>query len=308
MGEEGGTGLSARGDYVSNLIMQSFTAIAGVLSMHTTLQTLLGATRRVTDLLLVCAEIKAERTAAAAPQHSGDQGSNSCIRLDGVDVVAPDGATLAQGLSLCLQSRAGSGSTSSSLLVTGATGCGKSSVFRVLAGIWLPQQGVVHVPSEAVFVPQQPLATTVSVSLLTYLTYPNQLKKGKEADSATSVLSLYLQEVGVVYLVERYGWNSKRHWGDVLSLGEQQCLACIRMIFHLHPENLETTPPADRRQQDSCSRDVPGRQLVVGPKWAVMDECTSALAGDKEAKIYRLADRCKINRLTFALHTQATGE
>ena len=51
------------------------------------------------------------------------------------------------------------------------------------------------------------------------------------------------------YLVEREGgWDARKEWGEVLSLGEQQRLGMARLFFHR-------------------------------PRFGVLDECTNATSG-----------------------------
>ena len=295
MNDQGGTGISARGDYISNLIQQGFGAIAGLLSLNTTFQSLLGPTNRVTDLLIVVEEIKSQRKRAeqqmiarraqqesarcAATAIVGDTDCcDSLIVVDAVDVMSPDGRSLfSSGLSLRVE--AGRGYTST--YVVGNTGCGKSSVFRVLAGVWTPSRGTVHVPQGRVaFVPQHPLGTAISVGLLSYLLYPQRLSTD-DATVAAGKLQLWLEKLGLGYLVERYGWKDGRYWDEVLSLGEQQALGCVRMLYHLS-------------QLDSTQEQQQGQ-----PKWAIMDECTSAISAGTKATLFALMESNGINVVAF---------
>lgn len=295
MNDHGGTGLSATGDYISNLILQGFTAIAGVLNLHTTFQTLLGPTHRVTDLVIVMEEIKSERKLAAnellarctqqrTASHAvsavdGDTDSyDSLLQLDAIGVQSPDGRSLfSSGVNLSVEARPGYSST----YIVGNTGCGKSSVFRVLAGVWLPCSGTLNVPQGRVaFAPQQTLGTARSISLLEYLLYP-ELVSTVDASTAVGKLGLWLKDLRMWYLVDRYGWEDRRHWDELLSLGEQQALCCVRMLYHLSH--------LDSMQENQQRR----------PKWAVMDECTSAMAVETKALLFALMERNSINVVAF---------
>ena len=63
-------------------------------------------------------------------------------------------------------------------------------------------------------------------------------------------------KVKITKIIEREGgFDSVRNWDDILSLGEQQRLAMARLYYHQ-------------------------------PKFAILDECTSAVSADIEKQLY----------------------
>ena len=276
MGEQGGTGLSAQGSYISSLISQGFTATSSMLSIHSTFQYFIGSTRRVTDLMLVMEDIKQARAEFESELSAEQQVAPSCISLDNVDIVAPDGTCVASRLSLVCE-------PGSNVLVSGPNGCGKSSLFRTLADIWRAPFGSVHMPPQGVvMVSQRPLATTCAVSLLDFLTYPIRLAVS-EREEAKVVLHEFMTDLGVDYLAAREeSWETRQRWADKLSLGEQQCLSCVRSFFKL--------------RRDSSPH-----------QWLVMDESTSALESSLEEKIFRYAQAHGISLLTFSTRRSAAA-
>ncbi|MEA5549597.1 ABC transporter ATP-binding protein/permease [Anabaena cylindrica UHCC 0172] len=154
--------------------------------------------------------------------------------------------TLFQNLSLELQS-------GQSLLIMGDSGCGKSSLLRVLAGLWNSGTGVIVRPEleEILFLPQRPYM--ILGTLREQLIYPHS-----NANISDEELEQIIKLVNLSDLTTRFdGLDIEQDWSEILSLGEQQRLAFARL-------------------------------LITKPKYAILDEATSALDVNNEEKLYNL--------------------
>lgn len=169
------------------------------------------------------------------------------IRLEHLTLETPNyQRTLVKDLSLEVLPQQG-------LLIVGASGGGKSSLLRAIAGLWGSGAGTIARPplEELLFLPQH--AYLVLGSLRRQLLYPSARERWSDAE----LLSV-LAQVNLENIAERFGGlDAELDFSKVLSLGEQQRLAFARV-------------------------------LLSKPRYAMLDEATSALDGENEETLYRL--------------------
>ena len=143
-----------------------------------------------------------------------------------------------------------------SLLVCGASGAGKTSLVRALAGLWpaYAGRGTVRVGQGARFLPQRPYCMRGTLRAL--LLYPSP----PDGVGAPDVVAMQaaLDEVNLGHLPGRVGgFETEQPWDELCSLGEQQRLALAALA-------------------------------LAGPSYAVLDESTSALDENNTKIAYRL--------------------
>lgn len=180
--------------------------------------------------------------------------TSSKIKLDKLTVHTPDGGKLlAKELSFELL-------TKQSLLIMGASGTGKSSILRTIAGLWPGGPGGLERPalSQLMFLPQRPYM--VPGSLRDQLRYPDHDRQVDD-DQIRQVV----EKVNLADVLARVDGDldSVIDWGNVLSLGEQQ-----RVAF--------------------------GRIFLRQPKFIFLDEATSALDEANQKLIYDLIQKSGI--------------
>lgn len=194
------------------------------------------------------------------------------VALSNVDVGVPAGAAgvpfvLVRKLSLSLR-------PGEHLMITGSNGVGKTAVARVIAGLWAAQganaavvrphgrRGVFVVPQRAYMV-----AGTLLDQIIYPHSYPEFVKSGRTREELMEILTA----VNLAYLPAREGgWGTRKEWRDVLSGGEKQRMAMARVFYHK-------------------------------PKFAVLDECTSAVSSDVEGRMYEHAKSLGITLITISL-------
>ena len=138
------------------------------------------------------------------------------------------------------------------ILIVGESGVGKTSLVRAIAGLWNSGTGVVYKPQskDIMFLPQRPYL--ILGSLKQQLIYPYI---SSEIDKQTLVE--IIDRVNLSGVLNKFrGLETIRDWSRVLSRGEQQRLAFARLLLHQ-------------------------------PKYAILDESTSALDGENQDLLYR---------------------
>ena len=136
------------------------------------------------------------------------------LKCSNLQIFTPSGEKLVCGLNLNVKSGEWT-------LLRGASGTGKSSVFRYIAGIWDRGSGEVCVPRGTMVVPQKPFLARMSLRRL--IAYPSDLQ-GANAD-LTDILRRVRLEKFIPELDE------VKDWGKILSGGEAQRLAFARVYF-----------------------------------------------------------------------------
>jgi putative ATP-binding cassette transporter len=187
-----------------------------------------------------------EPQAAAADTHPRiGRRPGAHLALESVTLHPPQSKrVLIRELSLALQ-------PGDALLITGDSGCGKSSLLRAIAGLWHTGSGTIHHPplEDFFFLPQQPYLQ--SGTLRSQLIYPSA-----HCGLSDEQLLEILEQVHLPRLAERVGGlDAVQDWEKLLSVGEQQRLAFARVLVHQ-------------------------------PAIVILDEATSALDSANEASLY----------------------
>jgi putative ATP-binding cassette transporter len=188
--------------------------------------------------------VEANHLARKMPSLETVDSSDGSFELRAVEVRTPSGSQLVDPLDLRLE-------PGDSMVVTGRSGTGKTTLLRSLAQMWPYTSGTVQRPvtgHETMFLSQMPYVPLGD--LRTVVSYP--AKSGEISDED---LQQVLAKVALPHLANRL--NVEEDWAKVLSPGEQQRVAFARI-------------------------------LLTRPKVALLDEATSALDEGLECVVYDL--------------------
>ncbi|ORX53226.1 hypothetical protein DM01DRAFT_1306277 [Hesseltinella vesiculosa] len=263
--------------FVTNrrLLLSSSDAVGRIMYAYKEISELAGYTSRVVDLLDVFEDVKAGRyqkrlvssvsTDANAKQLQGrgeiKQSEN--IEFKDVPIVSPNGDVLVPKLTFHVK-------PGMHLLIVGPNGCGKSSLFRILGGLWPVYGGTVNKPDhkDIFYIPQRPYLSLGT--LRDQILYPDTVQDMAARGVTDADLLDILKVVQIENVVEREGgWDAEKEWSLALSGGDKQRIAMARLFYH-------------------------------APRYAILDECTSAVSMDIEKIMYTHATALGISLLTVS--------
>ena len=224
-------GISERTQYLTtarNLLISGADAIERLMSSYKEIVALAGYTHRVASML----EVFEEATNGRYSKIMAAEGRNNAgilefvdgqpipkgrvivsadvkdrsISLSGVPVVTPNCDIVVPSLTLRIE-------PGMHLLITGPNGCGKSSLFRIINGLWPIYGGELHIPQPIIgkpcmfYIPQRPYLTIGN--LRDQIIYPDTVNEMNLKKYDDETLMEIMKMVSLEHIVAR--WVSPRN-------------------------------------------------------------------------------------------------
>ena len=185
------------------------------------------------------------------------------IEFENATIVSPDGRVLVTDLNLKVHQAC-------NIMITGPNGAGKSSLFRILGDLWPLHSGKLLKPGkeDIMFLPQKPYQ--VLGTLRDQIIYPHNVDQMKELNVTDEDLCKLLALVDPANsILRQWKLDDSRNWFNAFSGGQKQRVAMARVFYHR-------------------------------PRYAILDECTSAVSEEVEGRMYTLCKQFKITLFTVS--------
>jgi vitamin B12/bleomycin/antimicrobial peptide transport system ATP-binding/permease protein len=224
---------------ISSAFGQVQDSLSFIITSYTEIAEYQAVVQRLSGFREKMNEIAMERR---GPQPIEIERCGTGVEVEALDLNLPDGRALRSDIALAA-------SPGMPLLITGASGVGKSTLLRAIAGLWPFGRGRIRVADgRALFLPQRPyLPLGTLADAIVYPRAADGLPRQSLIDA--------LHAVGLSELAGCL--DEEGNWAQRLSIGEQQRLAFARV-------------------------------LLARPEIVFLDEATSALDDAAEMSLYRL--------------------
>ncbi|KAL9548323.1 hypothetical protein MBANPS3_005729 [Mucor bainieri] len=222
-----------------------------IIEQSTKLSDLAGFTARVGELLEALDQVAVEIEKMETEHPVRKEEQSDTIEFENVSLFSPRSKLIVHDLNLKIYQ-------GDHVAFVGPNGSGKTSILRALACLWPCSEGRVHVPKvimgkDIIFLPQMPYL--IEGSLRDQIVYPNTTPAAKITDQEIVQLLQMVRLSHLSGLVKSYDTVYGQEWSKMLSPGEQQRLVFARIFYWK-------------------------------PRFAVLDEATSAMDKDTEDYLY----------------------
>jgi len=161
-----------------------------------------------------------------------------------------------------------------SMIIEGENGTGKTSLSRLLAGLWRADQGTIKLPRNVMFLQETPVLT--DGTLMEQIIYPDHLPLrstsrdsliSRDLNAKENSCKEVLRSVGLEYLI--LDLHRPARWDTILSCGEKQKIAFARIF-------------------------------IQRPKLVFLDESSSSLSLKSERELYSELKRLNIQFISVS--------